>query len=285
MKERQIKISITAVFIIFMLPSLVIPQEFVQTETVREGTTVVDYFERKIVISGTGAAGEEKDSAAERRVWALNEARRNCYTLAAMKVGGVSVYGKTLLEAGRVKSENIEIHIRNYVRGISEISEHTERYPDGSYLATVTMTIMFDGNQGLNNLLYNYVFEDYRERADSIAVSTSDIPATGIVIDATGVDLIPSISPRIIDAGGREVYSPGSFSREYAMRIGIAGYTKDLLNVSDRIGDNPHGFRALSTVSGDPSSIIVSIEDADRILSLDRQFNLLGKCRVAFRVK
>jgi len=260
-------------------------QEFVSEIRSPEGVVVTDYFEREIVVQAFGASGEEHRSIAQRRLWALNEAKKNCYTLAAMAACRVNVYGKTILEAGRVKSQNIELHIRNYVRGITDIQEDCETQPDGSVLATVTLTVMFDGNNGLNTLLYNYLFDDVKVGAETEEGLQRERKYTGVVLDVRDFPVQPSIAPQIYDTDGHLVYGPGAFTREYAMRFGIVGYTKDLRNVADRIGENPLPFDVVALKEGDPSSVVISAEDAEHLLELDEEYGLLSSCRIAFRVK
>ena len=117
-----------------------------------------DYFGRKIVVRAAGASTSQQTSLAQKRLWALTEARKNCITQAAAALGEIDIEGTTLLEAGRLRGQNIEISIQNYLRGIKDITEESNVLPDGSILATVTMVIYFDGNDGLNRLLYNSLF-------------------------------------------------------------------------------------------------------------------------------
>ena len=51
---------------------------------------------------------------------------------------------------------------------------------------------------------------------------------TGLIIDARGLGLRPAMSPKILDQNGSTVYGPGNFTREFAVKFGVAGYSKNL---------------------------------------------------------
>ena len=36
------------------------------------------------------------------------------------------------------------------------------------------------------------------------------------------------MSPKIVDQNGGVVYGPSSFTRDYAIKFGVAGYSKDI---------------------------------------------------------
>ncbi|MFC1732115.1 hypothetical protein ACFL6I_17555 [candidate division KSB1 bacterium] len=250
-----------------------------------------DYFGRKIVVRAAGASTSQQTSLAQKRLWALTEARKSCITQAAAALGEIDIEGATLLEAGRLRGQNIEISIQNYLRGIKDITEESNVLHDGSVLATVTMVIYFDGNDGLNRLLYNSLFsgeqKSFPEPGTEIIPDRRQQPITGVVIDTRNADkaLLPSLTPHIYDVTGRLIYGPDHVSRNYAFRIGVAGYTKDLRNVADRIGKNPLRLDIVDVIDNDRSSVLISREAADRLLSLEKESRILSSCSVAFWVR
>ena len=85
---------------------------------------------------------------------------------------------------------------------------------------------------------------------------------TGVVIDARGLKLNPSLLPRVLDQAGTEVYGTGWAARESAVTVGLCAWVKDSLDVNDeRLGDAPLTLKA-DRVSGDNSTDLV-IPDKD----------------------
>ena len=74
---------------------------------------------------------------------------------------------------------------------------------------------------------------------------------TGLIIDARGLGLRPAMSPKILDQNGSTVYGPGNFTREFAVKFGVAGYSKNLeqAQVDPRVTGNPLVVKGIGTVS------------------------------------
>jgi len=291
---QHVKFQLISLFVLFSILyldpayNLLYSQDYTFTAKSNLGEYITDYLQRKIIVRSSGASSERNNSLAEKKLWALTEARKNCITQAAIAAGEVFAEGRTLLEAGRIKNHNFELRIQNYVRGIRNISEEYEIMKDGSVFATVTMTLYFDGNKGLNTLLYNEIFDGERKELpqpyeqDSRATQNA---VTGIVFDTRDCSVQPSLSPKVYDETGRLIYGPDHVSRKYAFRIGVVGYTKDLRNVADRIGKNPTKIEIIDKIESDPSSVLISRESADRLLNLEKKYGILTQCKVAFWVK
>ena len=278
------RLTIFSAFL-FLLYSQSVSGQFVQTSKSESGETRLDFFQRSFVVSAHGASNPSNRSLAEKKLWALTEARKNCITQAVIAISEIEVENSTLMEAGRLKSTDISVKIQNYVRGIRSIEENTEILKDGSVIATVSMVFDFDGNEGLNSLLFNAVFP--AEELTGISPEATGTAKfkntvfTGYVFNVRDFDIQPSMTPQIYNESGVPVYGPGKVSREYAAGYGIVGYTKNTNNVKDRIGENPVFIEVIGLKPGDKTSIIISNEDAEKM----ENSVLLSECRVAFLVK
>jgi len=106
---------------------------------------------------------------------------------------------------------------------------------------------------------------------------------TSLVIDAKGLRVDRSMSPRILRPDGSEVWGTVKADPDFITEHGIAAYARsrgDAL-ASKRAGPNPLVIRAVGrgrSVSG--SDIVVSDSDASRILSEDRRTGFLKDFRV-----
>lgn len=271
--------------ILFTAP-ICISQEFIQNYYSSSGDHTVNYLDRIIVITGTGASNKNHKSIAEKKLWAMTEARKNCITHAALAVSKVRISGKTVMKDGRLSGSRISLKIRAYVSGITDITEKYETLDDGSILASAKMIIHFDGDKGINNLIFKEYFENTAVATfPESSRNTGDLgKATGIVFDVREFPVEPSVYPHIYDENDVLIYGPDSVSREYAVKQGIVGYAADLNRVRDRIGDDPVILKVKSLKPGDRSSIVVGSREKTRLIELQKNFGLLNDCRVVFLI-
>jgi hypothetical protein len=105
---------------------------------------------------------------------------------------------------------------------------------------------------------------------------------TGLIIDARGVDLRPAMAPKILDEQGNEVYGTGYVDREYAVQIGVVGYEKDLNRArsNERVTNNPMVVKALKSAGTKNCDVVISTNDAQRVLGAAQNMNFMEKCKV-----
>jgi hypothetical protein len=114
-------------------------------------------------------------------------------------------------------------------------------------------------------------------------------PYTGLIVDVRGLDLRPSMAPRILSSSGHEVYSGNFAERNCATQIGVVGYDKDMERalISDRVGGaDAHPMvveaRAISGLYN--ADVVLGPEDAVNVRIADREWDFLGKCGVVLVV-
>jgi hypothetical protein len=105
---------------------------------------------------------------------------------------------------------------------------------------------------------------------------------TGLVVDARGLELKPTMCPRIYDESGQEVYGSTYVSREFAVQHGLVRYVKNLQAavLTPRVADNPLTVKGLRTTQPGHYDIIISTADASRIRGHSEHLSFLKKCRV-----
>ena len=114
--------------------------------------------------------------------------------------------------------------------------------------------------------------------------STAGRPAfSGLNVDARRIKVQPALMPIIRDERGEEVYSAAFVSREFAVQNGVVQYSRDpdAAAVKKRVGAKPLIIRALDTVGGKHSQLIVSNADAARVRGAYENLSLLKECRVS----
>ena len=108
---------------------------------------------------------------------------------------------------------------------------------------------------------------------------------TGLVIDARDFHVQRDRSPRVVDEDGRDVYPDPKHcpTPDYVEEHGMVGYaTAD--NDSRRSGSHPLVVRAVGSTGPGPFDVVVSNEDAQRILEANRRSKFLWKWNVTLLV-
>jgi hypothetical protein len=89
---------------------------------------------------------------------------------------------------------------------------------------------------------------------------------TGLIVDARGLDFQPSMSMRLLDPDGNQVYTTPDIDQDLNTYLvaaeGTAAYASSeaqARKLVQRIGSKPHLIRAIKTLGYD---LIISTEDA-----------------------
>ena len=109
-----------------------------------------------------------------------------------------------------------------------------------------------------------------------------NIPYTGLIIDARGLELEPTLYPTIVSEQGNEIYSSLFISREFAVQYGICTYvcSMDEAIQKNRIGSHPLVFKGLRKSSNENPSIVISMADTKQIERTAERHLFLKECRV-----
>lgn len=110
---------------------------------------------------------------------------------------------------------------------------------------------------------------------------------TGVVIDARGLGLQPSMSPRLRDLYGNTLWGELSVEPEVAIEYGIAGWarTEAELNhatLQARLGTRPLWLRAVRVQGAARNEVILSHDDAERLLRENARSGFLERLAVVF---
>jgi hypothetical protein len=105
---------------------------------------------------------------------------------------------------------------------------------------------------------------------------------TGLIIDARGTGVQPALSPKVYDAGDREVYGSAYVSREFTSSQGMVGYAKTVEQAqqSDRVKGNPAVVKAVQAKGANKADLVLSQSDADALRTLAQQQTFLREARV-----
>jgi hypothetical protein len=254
----------------------------------------VDWTNGVVTVVGIGAPPANAANAAQARAMAkraaLVVAQRNM--LEALK--GVRVDSETLVENFVTTSDRIRTAVQGIIRGASEMK--TQYMSDGS--VEVTIGIKLAG--ALAEELLPKPAGPVQPMAPPAPPAAPSAPAapttsgaptpsgpsgpilTGLIVDSRGLNVRPAMAPKILNEEGREVYGSAFVKREYAVRQGMAGYSKDLAaaQANPRVTNNPITVKGLRTSGTGRTDVVISNADASAIHSAASNLSFLSNCRV-----
>lgn len=107
-------------------------------------------------------------------------------------------------------------------------------------------------------------------------------PFTSLIVDCRGLGIQAVMSPKLYDASGHEVYGTLRVDIDYAIEVGIVGYPRSVEEAltGKRAGERPLVVRALRAKDSYKIDVVLSDDDARRVIQADQQAHFLEKCRV-----
>jgi len=253
----------------------------------------LDWSERSLLIFGEAVAPAEVTSPVQARLLGFRAAKLVAYRNLLELVGEVQIDGQTTVSMAMVSDDSIRTRVEGIVSGARVVPGSREQEGD-IYRITLQLDLLGDLADTVlpvtdsatppENALPTELPE-----SDSLLVFMPPQPFTGLIIDARGLDLSPSMSPRIIDTADRLIYGAEQIDRNYAVRRGIVGYLKDMIHaaVSDRLGGSdahPLVVDAVEVSGLYNSDVVVDRENGVRIRMADMEADFLSQCRVIFLV-
>jgi hypothetical protein len=104
---------------------------------------------------------------------------------------------------------------------------------------------------------------------------------TGFVLDARGLEVNPSLLPRVVDEEGIPVYAASFVARKEALKNGVCGWAIDSIDTGDaRIGEHPSVLKPTGVAGSNGTDLVVSREDAHVLHSSREGVAALRKCKL-----
>lgn len=250
----------------------------------------MDWTAGAVTVTGEGFVDDAVTHPVQRRLLGLRAAKVDAYRKLLEILGAVQVDTRTTVSMAMVASDSIRTHVVGLVRG-ARVVPGSQREENGYYRLDLSLSLRGD--------LSNAVIPDSSANAravpaelpsrDSIVVFVPPRPYTGLVVDARGSSLRPSLSPRIVDDSGRVIYAASHVDRDFAVQTGVVAYDRNLQHAvaSDRVGGAAaHPFLVNATgVSGlYNGDVVVTRDMGTRIRMADMEADFLAECRVVFVV-
>jgi hypothetical protein len=240
------------------LPGIASSQEEELTETLGHGQ--VNWTSNTIRATGSGAPNLKAPNVAAARLGAERVAKLDALRNILETLKGVRVKSEVTVENEMMTSSKMRSKIEGVARRFKVVS--TKYYSDGGVDIVVEMPI----GKVASALL------DVGAKKKGIPLK-GDVKNTGLVIDARGAKVLPSMAPRLVDEDSKVIYSSEFLEENALEKLGVVGYFKDMeaAKKSKRIGKEPLLLKAMKL---DKSSTDVRLSNADARLLRDPNANL-----------
>ncbi len=245
----------------------------------------VNYSDRTIQATGIGFIPLNVINAGQARRNALIIAKGDALRLLIEIVNGVNLTSETTI-AGAMFDDEINMQIQGAIRGARQVG-------DPKYLSDTSVEVTYEVSMSLISRILLPMDDgsptlSYAEAQAGAAPPSAGTSApisgstTGLIIDARGVGARPAMSPKIVDQNGGVVYGPSSFTRDYAIKFGVAGYSKDIETAKSdpRVVGNPLIVRGIGVQGSNGTDIVVANGDAATIRRAESSGKVLSSCKV-----
>lgn len=108
------------------------------------------------------------------------------------------------------------------------------------------------------------------------------IPYSGLILDARGLNFEPVLNPVIVSEHGHDVYSSAFISREFAVQAGVIKYLCSMKQAEkdSRVGSHPLLLKGLRKEGKENTSIVISMADYRKLEAITERHRFLKECRV-----
>ncbi|MFC1619169.1 hypothetical protein ACFL45_04410 [Candidatus Neomarinimicrobiota bacterium] len=251
----------------------------------------VNYSQRMVQATGIGSINPNAASVGAARAGAITAARMDAYRRLLEMVMGVRVTSETTVQNSMVGNDVITTQVNGMVRGARQVG-------DAKYLSDTSVEITMEvPMSGIMDILLPAVpaqptgspspttaSPTAPSATTAITTEVPGQPVTGVIIDARGLGIRPSMSPQILGDDGMVLYGPGKYPRDFAVAQGVVGYHKDIdaAKQDSRVAGNPLTIKGTGISGTLGADVQISAADAQRAVSYPGFMDAIGNCRVMF---
>lgn len=236
------------------------------------GSGELDWTKQMITSVGIGVINPKAPNVGVARAGCLRAATVTAQRNLLEIIQGVNIDSETTVENFMTTSDVVKTKVTGVLRGAQQLGQPVYK-ADGT--CEVTMAVKVTGDLA-DILLPTGDF------------GTNPPPAgpqklySGLIIDASGLNAVPAMAPKVLDPAGGEVYGTMSVNRDFAVEQGVVGYSKsvDQARGNERIGANPLVIRAVKATGEKAADIVISAEDAAKLKDAGIDWSFLKECRV-----
>jgi hypothetical protein len=245
----------------------------------KDGVAVTNWTDGYVEVTAIGAVNL---ALAQSKAHALSQAEETARALAyrklSEKIYGVQVNSRTTVSGAVATSDSLVTQTQGLVRDAHEVKVSHEIMDDGSLLCAVTMAVPMTTARGLAAL----AAETPAANADAPRFVGGgvdppvDADYTGVIIDATGLEANPALSPTLLTEDGFVVYGAETLGAERISSLGVARYAKTLEQAKEKgAGAKPFVIKALKSVGEYACDLVLPSDLVDILFQLQQDKGLL----------
>ncbi len=237
----------------------------------------INWSKKTVTATGSGAATLTNGNVAQARLMAERAAKLDALRNILETIQGIQVTGTRnagdIMSNGEVKSK-----ISGMAQGFKVVD--TKYYSDGSVDVIVQMPI----DENLTNALVEKPKAATAAKAPRKLNTEGPESFSGLVINARGLGVTPSMAPRVVDESGKEVYGAEVVSEKGLQQGGIASYAKNDNQAKERTGTKPMVIKALRLADKSKTDVVVANGDADKLRDPNTNLSFLADGKVVILV-
>jgi hypothetical protein len=258
--------------------------KFLTTEETAGSFAVTNWTDQYVEATAIATADPAKAKTyAHALSLAETAARAICQRKMLEQIGGVRVSSRILLKDEMVRDDTLMTMAEGLLVGAKEVSVTHEELGDGSVLCTMTMGLLLTTGTGVMKLgEYERVknpttFDAYAP----VAPTAPDKKYTGVIIDASALDVVPALLPNIFAEDGKVVYGAQTLDNELLLNEGTSTYARSIREaMASRAGEEPFIVKALKAVGETACDLIIPDNIADLLFGLEKETGVMSKGRV-----
>lgn len=198
----------------------------------------------------------------------------DAYRAMAESIGELHVTSESTMKNFSELNDEVKLSVDKIVQGAKIVS--TTRDSEGNFHAIVRLNL-FGGANSIANVV---IPKDHSVEAfPQPKISTISSNYTGLIVDCGGQLMSTAMLPKIKSVSGEEIYAFKYLDRNMVVGRGMVDYSDNANSGTQRAGNNPLIIQAIFVQDCD---IVVSDDDADKILAANSKSNFLKNCMVVF---
>lgn len=270
MSSARTKVASLALLALGMVAGPVFAEDKVSEDAViqKVGHGEINWSAKTVTATGSGAANLKDGPVAVARLNAERAAKLDALRNILETLQGVQVDGSRNL-GDMMSNGTIRAKITGQAKRFKIVDQRY--YSDGSVDVVVQMPIDNELTSALN----------VRSKKKSKLNTKGSETFTGLIVNARGLGLTPSIVPRILDEKGKEVYGASVVSDEGMKQGGIASYVQKEEAAKDEglVGKSPLVLKAIRLDKKSKTDLVITNADAAKLRdkTLNQSFLANGK--------
>ena len=252
----------------------------------------MNYSNGFVVATGIGAISPLAQNPGMARATAVRAAKVDAMRNLLEAVMAITVSSETTVRGAAIENDVVKTSVEGMVRGarMRDIDgDGRGSNSDIRYLSDTSIEIEMEVHMsGISEVILppaGYAPAPVAGGAPAPAAAPAAPKpgtVTGLIIDARGLGLRPAMSPKVLDQNGGVVYGAGNFTREFAVKFGVAGYSKDLEQAQQdpRVVGNPLVVKGVGVQGANKADLVLAAGDVSRVKGAESSGKFLSNCKV-----